>query len=666
MTSKRALPGRGLKIVVAVAVVAAAWHFFPRTPPPIDFSGPVANWPAYGGNQGGERYSPATQITTANVEHLEIAWEHHSGDVSAGSQEVPATTAYEMTPILLDDVMYTCSPFNRVFALDPETGEEIWVHDPEADLSVDYANQLVCRGVAAWTGDSENGDVTCARRISTATADSRLIAIDAATGLPCGDFGNAGEVSLTLGVGDLMWGGEYHMTSPPAVIGDLVVVGSAVNDNWRANAPAGVVRAYDARNGSLVWAWDPAPADYEWPSPEAEVPEGVEYVPGTPNVWAPMSVDEERDLLFLPTGNSAPDYYGGHRNGIDKYGSSVVALRGSSGELVWHFQTVHHDLWDFDVASQPTLTTVMRNGTAIPAVVQATKMGLVFVLNRETGEPLFPVEERPVPQSDVPGERSSPTQPFPTKPPPLVPHQLSADEAWGMTPWDRGGCRERFESLRFEGIYTPPSLEGSLMFPGNAGGTNWGGVAVDPSRQFLVANTLNIAWAVTLYPADEFEARREAGTDAELAPQRGTPYGMQREMLSSSLGIPCNAPPWGTLAAVDLSSGDIAWQVPLGTIRDIAPIPLPIKLGVPNLGGPVVTTSGLVFIGATMDDYIRAFDLSSGEELWKHRLPAGGQATPMTYRLRQDGKQYVVIAAGGHGRAGTKLGDSLVAFALPE
>ena len=271
-----------------------------------------------------------------------------------------------------------------------------------------------------------------------------------------------------------------------------------------------------------------------------------------------------------------------------------------------------------------------------------------------------------MPQSDVPGERSSPTQPFPTKPPPLVPHQLSADEAWGMTPWDRGGCRERFESLRFEGIYTPPSLEGSLMFPGNAGGTNWGGVAVDPSRQFLVANTLNIAWAVTLYPADEFEARREAGTDAELAPQRGTPYGMQREMLSSSLGIPCNAPPWGTLAAVDLSSGDIAWQVPLGTIRDIAPIPLPIKLGVPNLGGPVVTASGLVFIGATMDDYIRAFDLSSGEELWKHRLPAGGQATPMTYRLRQDGKQYVVIAAGGHGRAGTKLGDSLVAFALPE
>ena len=404
------------------------------------------------------------------------------------------------------------------------------------------------------------------------------------------------------------------------------------------------------------------PPGYEWPG--GELPPGFDYTPGTPNVWAPISVDEARDLVFLPTGNSAPDYYGGQRHGIDTYASSVVALRGSTGELVWSFQTVHHDLWDFDVASQPTLTTLVRGSEPIPAVVQATKMGMLFVLHRETGEPLFEIEERPVPQGGVEGEMLAPTQPFPVRPPPLVPHDIGPHDAWGLTPWDRSACREQMEGLRFDGIYTPPSMQGTLMYPGNAGGSNWGGVAVDAQRQLLVANTMDLAWAVTLFPTQEFDQRRETAGDVELARQRGTPYGLECRTLLSPLGIPCNPPPWGTLAAVDLASGAIRWQVPLGTIRDLTPLPLAINYGVPGLGGPLVTASGLIFIGATVDNYIRAFDLDGGRELWRSRLPAGGQATPMTYRLRPDGLQYVVIAAGGHGRAETTIGDALIAYAL--
>jgi quinoprotein glucose dehydrogenase len=354
------------------------------------------------------------------------------------------------------------------------------------------------------------------------------------------------------------------------------------------------------------------------------------------------------------------------RHGIDHYGSSVVALRASTGRVVWRFQTVHHDLWDYDVPCQPTLTSLTRDGRAIPAVVQATKMGHLFVLHRETGEPLFPVEERAVPQDGVAGETLSPTQPFPLAPPPLVPQQLRPEDAWGITPFDRRWCRNRIAALRSDGIFTPPTRRGSVIFPGNAGGSNWGGVAVDPARGLLVANVMSIAFVVTLLPADQYESARRENPGVEISPQTGTPYALRRERLISPLGLPCNAPPWGTLAAVDLRSGEIRWQVPLGTVRDLTPVPIPLRLGVPNLGGPLVTASGLVFIGATMDDFVRAFDIETGEEIWKARLPAGGQATPMTYRARRGGRQYLVIAAGGHGRAGTRLGDSLVAFALAD
>jgi quinoprotein glucose dehydrogenase len=377
-----------------------------------------------------------------------------------------------------------------------------------------------------------------------------------------------------------------------------------------------------------------------------------------------MAVDLDRDLLFVPTGNPSPDYFRGESN-LDYYGSSIVALRLSTGEIVWHFQTVHRDLWDFDVPAQPTLFEFRRDGKRIPAVVQATKMGLLFILNRETGEPLFEIEERPVPQSPVPGERLSPTQPYPVKPPPLVRHSLEPDAAWGVTPLDRSSCRKQLDALRYDGAYTPPSVEGSLMLPGNAGGSNWGGVAVDEEHQRLIANVQDFPWAIVLVAREDTDpnASLEPKEYAENAPMRGTPYGLRRWRVSSPLGIPCTSPPWGELASVDLAAGEIEWKVPLGTIRDVAPIPLPVEFGIPNLGGPLLTRAGLVFIGAALENTFRAFDAESGEQLWSTRLTYGPQATPMTYRA--GGRQFVVIAATGYDRGGLPAGDAIMAFALP-
>ena len=618
----------------------------------------TSSWPSYGNDAGGSRYSPLSEITPANVTDLEIAWVHHHGDVAIG-EGFNTTSAFEATPILVDGTLYVCTPFNRVLALDPATGVEHWAYDPGVDRTAAWANQLTCRGVSTWLDPDRGDGEVCQRRILTGTVDARLIALDAKTGLPCPDFGVKGVVDLNSGVGDQVWRGEYSVTSPPAIVRGLVIVGSAVADNQRIEAPSGVVRAFDLRSGAMRWAWDLAPPNAE----SLARAEGSRFVLSTPNVWAPMSVDESRDLLFVPTGNPTPDYASGHRQGLDYYGSSIVALRATTGKIVWHFQTVHHDLWDFDVPSQPTLFS-MRREESIAAVVQATKMGLLFIFNRETGEPLFPIEERPVPQGAPPGYVTSPTQPFPIRPPPLVRHSLSPDDAWGLTFLDRGVCRRRFEALRFEGIYTPPSEQGTLMYPGNAGGSNWGGVAVDSERQILIANVQDFPWAVTLIPRAEFPGASgmpEAGE--EFAPQTGTTHGMLREAILSPLGVPCNAPPWGSLVAVDLGTGNLRWSVPLGTIRDIAPLPIPWKLGTPNLGGPLITGSGLVFIGAAADDYLRAFDIETGDELWLGRLPAGGQATPMTYSI--DGRQYVVIAAGGYGRGPMTLGDAIVAFSLP-
>ena len=627
---------------------------------PAHGAGNDAGWRSYGGDVGGTRYSPLAQVHTGNVSELQVAWTFRTGDLPAARGEHPSQLASEVTPVLIAGKLYLCTPYNRVIALDPESGDEIWSYDPSIDLKGTYGNQLVCRGVSPWQDPSRSGE-RCALTIFTATNDARLIAIDGETGKPCEGFGQRGVVDLNPGAGRQEWRGEYQVTSPPAVGRGVVVVGSAITDNQRIDAPSGVVRAYDARTGALRWAWDLRPPGFE--ETAANTSEAG-YALGTPNVWAPMAVDEERDLLFVPTGNPAPDYFRGPSN-LDYFGSSVVALRLSTGEVVWRFQTVHRDLWDYDVPAQPTLFDLERGDTRIPALVQATKMGLLFVLDRETGEPLFEVEERPVPQGGVPGEHLSPTQPFPVKPPPLVRHTLEPSDAWGITPIDRWLCRRKLEALRFDGAFTPPTIEGSLMLPGNAGGSNWGGVAVDSKNQRLIANTQDFPWAVALVPREDAAAAPslEEGEYAEFAPMRGTPYGLRRWRVSSLLGVPCSPPPWGQLAAVDLRRGEIEWQVPLGTIRDLAPIPLSVELGIPNLGGPIVTGGGLVFIGAALENTFRAFDVESGKELWSSRLPYGPQATPMTYEV--GGRQFVVIAATGYGRAGLPAGDAIVAFALP-
>jgi quinoprotein glucose dehydrogenase len=506
-----------------------------------------------------------------------------------------------------------------------------------------------------WTDPGRAEGEPCRRRIFLATIDARLFALDAATGAPCGDFGTEGQVDLTRGIANITRRGEYEETSAPAVAGDLVIVGSSIADNDRVASPSGIVRAFDARSGELRWSWNPIPEDI---APT-----------GAGNAWSTISVDRQRDLVFVPTTSASPDYHGLKRPGDNKWADSVVALSAKTGALVWGFQLVHHDLWDYDTAAQPVLAALRRNSAVTPVVIQGNKTGNLFVLERETGRPVFGVEERAVPKSDADGEEASPTQPFPSAPPPLVAQRLTADEAWGLTEEDRNACHAVMEKLRSEGIFTPPSVQGTLAYPGNLGGMNWSSGAFDPERQIFVTNVANLPMEVHLIPRDQYEAIEKAARmgqfRAEVSPQHGTPYGMSRRGLLAPSGFPCNPPPWGSLVAVDLANGTIRWNVPLGTTADMVTNPAHIVQGTPNLGGPIITAGGLVFIAAAMDNYLRAFDVETGAELWKGRLPAGGQAMPMTYRLRPDGKQYVVIAAGGHGKLGTKLGDSLLAFALP-
>lgn len=619
------------------------------------------SWPAWGNDPGGSRYADVDQITPGNVGELAIAWTYRTGDLGEGypSRE---RMAFEATPILLDGVLYLSTPYGQVHAVDAATGQGIWRFDAELPDDRRYGENT-SRGVSAWRDDRAAPGAPCAVRIFVGTLDARLIALDAASGEPCGDFGAGGTVDLNEGSRPRDRG-DYLVTSPPAVWRDRVITGSAVGDNRAVDLELGIVRAFDARSGELLWSWDPIPRSPDNPVYD-EWSESAARATGAANAWSVLSVDETRGLVFVPVGSASPDFYGGERPGDNRHADSLVALDAASGEVRWAQQLVHHDLWDYDVPAQPVLMELERDGAAIPAVVQATKMGMLFVFHRETGEPLFDVEERPVPQGAVAGEALSATQPF-TALPPLVDHgPLGPEDAWGLTFWDRGICAELFERYRSDGIYTPPTTQGTILWPGYSGGSNWGSVSVDPARQLIIANVNHLPFVVQLIERDDFGALRDSGRhpDSEFARQTGTPYGMRRELITSPLGVPCTAPPWGTLAAMDLRNGEIAWQVPLGTSRDLAPWPFWYIDGVPNLGGSVVTAAGLVFIGAAADDYLRAFDVTTGDELWRGRLPAGGQATPMTYRVA--GRQYVVIAAGGHGGGGTTRGDYVVAFALP-
>lgn len=624
------------------------------------------DWPAYGNDAGGGRYSPLAQIDRGNVGRLGVAWTYRTGEADDTS---PARqrSAFEATPIVVDGTLYFSTPFNRVIALDPETGKERWVYDPRVDRGRFFVT-VTSRGVSTWLDPSRPAGQVCRRRIFVATIDARLIALDGEHGTPCGDFGRDGTVDLKEGIA----AGPYlrccyQVTSPPAVIGALIVVGSSIGDNITTGISRGVVRAYDARTGALRWGWDPIPDDAADPATATWRDESWRRT-GAANAWAPISADAERGLVFVPTSSPSPDHYGGERLGANLYANSVVALRAETGKVVWHFQIVHHDLWDYDVPAQPTLLTFNRNAAAIPAVAVATKMGHLFVLDRRTGAPLLPVEERPVPKSTVPGEEASSTQPFPVRPGPLMPQRLTPDDAWGPTAADREFCRDRISKLRSEGIFTPPSLEGTVVFPGLGGGMHWGGLSHDPTRGLVIVNTTRIAFLVRLIPRAEYDQTRNgasaAGLRGQFAPQHGTPYGMYREVLLSR-SAPCNPPPWGTLAAVDLASGTVRWEVPLGTIPGMSANPQAASWGSPNFGGAVTTAGGLVFIAAALDPRIRAFDVETGKELWSAVLPAGGQATPMTFQLGPDRKQFVVIAAGGHATMRAQMGDSVVAFALP-
>ncbi|NOT41118.1 MAG: pyrroloquinoline quinone-dependent dehydrogenase, partial [Alphaproteobacteria bacterium] len=550
-----------------------------------------AGWGYYGGDQGGMRNSGAAQITAKNVDGLVPIWTYTTGDIAKRDAKTMRRTKFEATPILVGDKLLLCSSFNEVIALDPETGKELWRFDPKIPTEkVGPANKFNCRGVAARLADGVvNAIGVCFERVFAATNDARLIALDLATGKPCPDYGAGGEVKVDAGMA-LEWPGEFQITSAPVVVGGVVIVGSAIGDNARVKAPHGTVRAFDVRTGAPKWSWDPVPRDANDPAAKTWG-EGFKDV-GHANVWAPMSVDETRGLVFLPTSSASPDFFGGLRPGDNKHSNSVVALKAETGELVWAFQTVHHDVWDYDNPAQPTLATIDVEGKPRDVVIQPTKQGFLFVLDRDTGEPVFPVEERPVPQGGIAGEVLSPTQPYPTVIPALAPQKISADDAYGVTPWDREACRKLIAETRNEGLYTPPSLKGTLMFPFTGGGMNWGGVAFDPVKQVVYANTSRMLHRITLFPAAEFDKLDEKYPDREVSPQKGAAYGMIRDTLLSPLGLPCNPPPWGVLAAVDMKTGKIAWESTLGTTEELAPLNIALNTGTPTLGGPLVTAGG--------------------------------------------------------------------------
>ena len=646
---------RPIAAAAAIATIAFSCAAFAADPADTE-------WPTYGNDPGGNRYAPVTQIDRGNVARLEPAWTYRTGDLG---NNFPSgrRMAYEATPILLDGVLYVSTPYGHVHAIDAASGDGIWQFDAQLPNDRHYSENT-SRGVSAWRDPDATPSGACAVRIFVGTLDARLIALDAATGRPCNDFGANGAVDLNKGSRPRDKG-DYLVTSPPVVWRNLVITGSAVGDNRAVDNELGIVRAFDARSGALVWSWDPIPRTPDNPV-YAEWTDQAAKITGAANAWSVLSVDVERGLLFVPVGSASPDFYGGERTGDNRHANSIVALNAATGDVVWARQLVHHDVWDYDMPAQPVLIDLQRDGKTIPALVQATKMGMLFVLDRQTGEPLFGIEERAVPRNGVAGEVLSPTQPFSALPS-LVPNgPLTAADAWGFTPWDRGKCADKFAKLRSEGIYTPPSLEGTIEWPGYSGGTNWGSVSFDPTHQLVIANTNLLPFVVQLIPRDQLQSVHDSDVypDSEFARQTGTPYGMRRELIASPLGVPCTAPPWGTLSAMNLSTGKIQWQVPLGTSRDLAPWPVWFIDGVPNMGGSIVTAGGLVFIAAATDDFLRAFDVETGAELWRGRLPAGGQATPMTFN--QNGRQYVVIVAGGHGGAGTTRGDYIVAFALPD
>ncbi|MCL4790783.1 MAG: pyrroloquinoline quinone-dependent dehydrogenase [Gammaproteobacteria bacterium] len=626
-------------------------------------------WAYYGGDEGGSRYSALTQIDKDNVGKLELVWQYRTGAVAA-NPALKSMIDFQATPTLLPAAagahLVICDPFGKVIALDPASGRERWSMDPEIDKTP-YAGRFKCKGVAYWADSTAEAGAACAHRLFLATADKRLIAMDARDGRLCAGFGVQGEVDVDVLLRSLVPADGTELTqlvSPPTVVRDVVAVSSFSNKFKTASSVNGAIRGFDARTGELRWSFDPLVRDAS--TGLTPTPQQV----GGANTWVPMSADSPRDLLFVPTAGPAPNYWGVHRPGNNDYANSIIALRGSTGEVVWHFQTLHHDIWDRDVGSSPILTEISREGRKVPAVIQLVKTGMVFAFNRETGEPLFPIEERPVPtDTDIEGEQLSPTQPFPVKPPVLVRNTISPDDAWGFTIFDRNACRRKIESMRHGGHYEPIMTTGTILYPQPGGGPNWGGGAYDPERNLLITPVSQIPFYVKLIPKaevdPEYAKRPEAGAPMQGPGYLGgTPYGVKQGPLMSPSFTPCTAPPWNMLVAVDMVSGDIRWKIPFGRLDKLMPFPIPLNLGGPSAGGPIVTASGLIFIGASSDDRVHAYDVETGEELWEMRAPTSAMATPMTYEL--DGRQYVVFAAGGHSWYDAKgIDDYVLAYALP-
>ena len=615
---------------------------------------PDGEWHQYGRTPYGQRYSPLAQITTDNVDKLKVAWTYQTGDVKL-PDDVGETT-YQVTPLKVGDTLYLCTPHNWAIAIDAKTGQEKWKFDPNAGLNPDRQHQT-CRGVTYYADPAATAGTECAARVYLPTSDARLIALDAASGKVCESFADRGMLRLEAGM-PYNPAGYYYSTSPPVIAQGKIIIGGAVNDNYSIQSPSGVIRAFDVNTGALVWNWDSGN-----PAQTAPIGPGESYTANSPNSWSVFSVDEQMGLVYIPLGNQVPDQIGiGRSESVEKYSSSIVALDINTGADRWVRQTVHHDLWDMDVPAQPVLVDITRDGTTVPALVGPTKQGDIYVLDRRTGQPILPVEEIPAPGGAIEDDFTAPTQPLSSLS--FRPPRLEEKDMWGVTLIDQMMCRIAFHKLKYDGQYTPPSLQGTLVYPGNFGTFNWGSVAVDPERQVMFGMPTYLAFTSRLVPRDQVPPTEQSqkGSEQGLNRNDGAAYGVYMGPFLSPLGIPCQAPPWGTVAGADLRTGKIAYQHRNGTVMDMTPLPLPFKVGVPGIGGPMITKGGVVFLGAAVDNYLRAYDLTTGEELWKARLPAGGQATPMTYEA--DGRQYVVMVAGGHGSVGTKPGDYVIAYTL--
>ncbi|MDP6437857.1 MAG: pyrroloquinoline quinone-dependent dehydrogenase [Gammaproteobacteria bacterium] len=624
----------------------------------------ASDWPQYGGQEGGGRYSPLAQINRQNVDELELAWTYRTG-AQERHPDLIQLSGYQATPILLPDDagghLVTCTPFNRVIALDPASGAERWLFDPKLDTENRAAGRFNCRGLSQWTDSKKPAEEFCASRIVLATNDRRLISIDARSGKLCTDFGDNGQLEVTPIILELKPANQLdgmQLMSPVAIVNDVIVIGGTANKFKDVSSMNGALRAFDVRTGEHLWTFDTL----------VRVGEGaVDEMVGGGNVWTTMSWDNERDLLFAPTASASPNFYGKLRPGDNRYANSILAIRASTGELVWHFQVVHHDVWDWDIPTHPLLVDITRDGEKIPVVVVLTKTGVVFVLHRDTGEPFFEVEERPVPTDGIPGEQLSPTQPFPVKPPPLMNVGITPDDAWGFTIFDRNACRDKIASMRYGGYYEPPTEQGTVMYPMIGGGNNWGGGAFDPDRNILVTPVAQVPFFIRLIPNEQIEKSDHPMAGMPMGPPdfiAGAEYGLQQGPLMSPSFSPCSKPPWAKLVGVDLDKGDIIWDRPLGVLDKLSPVPFPLEFGTPGSGGGISTGGGLVFIGASYDERFRAFDVETGKLLWEVNTPYSANATPMTYEV--DGRQYVVVSAGGHAWSPLAKGDYILAFALPD